>query len=272
MPNFFYYDASGQKYGPVNDQQLKALAAQGVINPNTPMMTDTGHKGTAGQIPDLFAAPPAADENKTSFGETLTSTMSSTMSFLSATLAFVLVLVLIVAVLGVLWWVATVTNLIPPAWHVPGWNTVEQAAVVSDEQTEEQQRATVQGVDRENLPALDPRTQQRLQELVDMQTALFAFAGEMQRDNERGMIAAISDFDEHDISDYPLIFRAAHKELYDAMIGVAGAKRNLRERRRESSAIINAASEVVTQRTQTLTQAHARFNVEWDAMVNSLRN
>ena len=56
MPNFFYADANGQKQGPVNDQQLKALAAQGVITPQTPMETDSGYKGTAGQLPGLFAA------------------------------------------------------------------------------------------------------------------------------------------------------------------------------------------------------------------------
>ena len=60
MPNFFYLDQNNQKRGPVTDQQLKALAAQGVINPNTPLATDGGHKGTAGQIPGLFAAPPAS--------------------------------------------------------------------------------------------------------------------------------------------------------------------------------------------------------------------
>ena len=56
MANFFYYDANGQKFGPVNDAQLKALAAQGAIHPQTPMEADTGHKGTAGQIPGLFVA------------------------------------------------------------------------------------------------------------------------------------------------------------------------------------------------------------------------
>ena len=55
-PNYFYFDASGYKHGPVSTQQLKDLAAQGAVNPNTPMETDTGHKGTAGQIPNLFAA------------------------------------------------------------------------------------------------------------------------------------------------------------------------------------------------------------------------
>jgi len=59
MPNFFYTDANGQKQGPVNDQQLKALAAQGIITPSTPMETDSGHKGTAGQLPGLFAAASA---------------------------------------------------------------------------------------------------------------------------------------------------------------------------------------------------------------------
>ncbi|GHT16687.1 hypothetical protein FACS1894189_0990 [Planctomycetales bacterium] len=58
MPNFYYYDASGQKFGPVNDSQLKGLATQGIIVPQTPMETDTGYKGTAGQIPGLFVASP----------------------------------------------------------------------------------------------------------------------------------------------------------------------------------------------------------------------
>jgi len=56
MPNFFYFDQFNQKQGPVDDQQLKELAAQGVIGPQTPLETDTGHKGTAGQIPGLFGA------------------------------------------------------------------------------------------------------------------------------------------------------------------------------------------------------------------------
>jgi hypothetical protein len=56
MPNFFYYDANGQKFGPVNDQQLKALATQGIIVPQTPLETDSGHRGTAGQIPGLCPA------------------------------------------------------------------------------------------------------------------------------------------------------------------------------------------------------------------------
>ena len=59
MPNFFYYGQFNQKQGPVNEQQLKALAAQGVLGPQTPLETDSGHKGTAGQIPGLFPAPAA---------------------------------------------------------------------------------------------------------------------------------------------------------------------------------------------------------------------
>jgi len=58
MPNFFYLDANGQKRGPVNDQQLKTLAERGVITPATPLMTDTGHKGKAGQIQGLFNESP----------------------------------------------------------------------------------------------------------------------------------------------------------------------------------------------------------------------
>jgi len=64
MPNYLYIDAHGQKQGPVNDQQLKTLATKGVIVPDTPLATDTGHKGLAGQIPGLFDAPPPPVETK----------------------------------------------------------------------------------------------------------------------------------------------------------------------------------------------------------------
>ena len=47
-PNYFYADAYGQKQGPVSPQQLKKLAMQGIITPNTPLETDTGKKGLAG--------------------------------------------------------------------------------------------------------------------------------------------------------------------------------------------------------------------------------
>ena len=53
MPNYFYADANGQKQGPVDEQQLQELIDQGIINPNTRLVTDTGHKGLAGQIPGL---------------------------------------------------------------------------------------------------------------------------------------------------------------------------------------------------------------------------
>jgi len=52
MANFFYTDANGQKHQ-VNEQQLQALAAKGIIKPDTPLETDTGHQGLAGQIPGL---------------------------------------------------------------------------------------------------------------------------------------------------------------------------------------------------------------------------
>ncbi|MGL4943766.1 MAG: DUF4339 domain-containing protein [Thermoguttaceae bacterium] len=65
MPNYFYTDANGQKQGPVDDQQLQALATQGNITPHTPLETDTGHKGVAGQIPGLkFAAASPVNEGQ----------------------------------------------------------------------------------------------------------------------------------------------------------------------------------------------------------------
>ena len=53
MANYFYADANGQKQDPVTEQELQELADQGIINPNTRLVTDTGHKGLAGQIPGL---------------------------------------------------------------------------------------------------------------------------------------------------------------------------------------------------------------------------
>jgi TM2 domain-containing membrane protein YozV len=53
MANFFITDANGTKHGPFNEQQLQAFATQGKITPNTPLETDGGHKGTAGQIRSL---------------------------------------------------------------------------------------------------------------------------------------------------------------------------------------------------------------------------
>ena len=58
--NYFYTDANGQKT-PVTEQQLQALINRGIITPETPLETDTGHTGLAGQIPGLnfnTAAPP----------------------------------------------------------------------------------------------------------------------------------------------------------------------------------------------------------------------
>jgi hypothetical protein len=58
MPNFFYTDAIGRKQGPINDQQLKTLVSEGVIKSHTPLETEDGHKGRAGQVRGLFPTPP----------------------------------------------------------------------------------------------------------------------------------------------------------------------------------------------------------------------
>ena len=50
--NYFYTDANGQKI-PATEQQLQALINQGIITPTTPLETDGGHTGLAGQIPGL---------------------------------------------------------------------------------------------------------------------------------------------------------------------------------------------------------------------------
>ena len=51
--DYFYTDANGEKQGPIKEQQLRKLAAQGVISPDTPLETSNGHKGTAKQVPGM---------------------------------------------------------------------------------------------------------------------------------------------------------------------------------------------------------------------------
>jgi len=65
MANFFYFDTNGNKRGPYDHQQLKERVANGIIEPQTPMETDDGHKGLAGQLPGLFPAtlPPTPSAN-----------------------------------------------------------------------------------------------------------------------------------------------------------------------------------------------------------------
>jgi len=70
MTNYFYYDADRQKQGPVSEQQLKELAAEGTITPKTLLETDDGHYEAAGRMPGLFSLfglPPAQAEQADAF-------------------------------------------------------------------------------------------------------------------------------------------------------------------------------------------------------------
>ena len=62
MTTYFYTNSRGERLGPISDQQLRDLAALGAIGPNTPMETEGGYKGVAGQIPGLnFPLPTIYD-------------------------------------------------------------------------------------------------------------------------------------------------------------------------------------------------------------------
>jgi hypothetical protein len=63
MANWFYYDDNGQKQGPIDNAQLKALAEQRVILPETLIETEDGRQGRAGKVKGLF--PAAAASNST---------------------------------------------------------------------------------------------------------------------------------------------------------------------------------------------------------------
>jgi hypothetical protein len=53
MAQFFYTGTDGNKQGPLSVEQIQALIDRGSITPNTPLETDSGHTGLAGQIPGL---------------------------------------------------------------------------------------------------------------------------------------------------------------------------------------------------------------------------
>jgi hypothetical protein len=53
MANFFLTDSDGNKQGPLTTKQLQALINRGTITPTTPLETEDGHQGLAGQIPGL---------------------------------------------------------------------------------------------------------------------------------------------------------------------------------------------------------------------------
>ena len=61
MPNYFFTDSDGNKWGPLTEERLQTLIDRGTIVPTTSLTTDSGHTGLAGQIPGLNfdnVAPP----------------------------------------------------------------------------------------------------------------------------------------------------------------------------------------------------------------------
>ena len=54
MSDIHYYDENGEKTGPVTLKELATLAHQGMVTPETPIETECGHHGIAGEISGLF--------------------------------------------------------------------------------------------------------------------------------------------------------------------------------------------------------------------------
>jgi len=53
MADYFYYNTNGKRQGPVSEEQLKELAAQRIIKPNTLLRTLDGQSIKTEQIPGL---------------------------------------------------------------------------------------------------------------------------------------------------------------------------------------------------------------------------
>ena len=132
MTNWYYYNNEGKKNGPVTQSALKEFASRGIITPNTPLETDTGHKGLAGQVSGLFnvssqstvnqatqQSVPIASEQRGSIGAALVSAiysaMRSTMQFIGAIVGFIMALALTGVVVFLLWWLVWVMY---PEWSL----------------------------------------------------------------------------------------------------------------------------------------------------------
>lgn len=59
MANWFYFDSTGNKLGPVDSATLKLLAQHGAITPETPIETEFGKQAKASDIKGLAFAPAA---------------------------------------------------------------------------------------------------------------------------------------------------------------------------------------------------------------------
>jgi hypothetical protein len=58
MTKYYYNDANGRTHGPVDQKQCEQLVEKGIIGDNTPMMSNTGIRGTARQFfPDADMTP-----------------------------------------------------------------------------------------------------------------------------------------------------------------------------------------------------------------------
>jgi hypothetical protein len=61
MTRFLYIDTDRQRQGPIDEQQLQALMAQGVIRPDTLVKSESGWQGPASEIPVELLPPPLPD-------------------------------------------------------------------------------------------------------------------------------------------------------------------------------------------------------------------
>jgi len=87
MPNFYYTDANGQRQGAFTPQEVKELAMRGIITPDTPLETDTGKQGKAGQIKGLFPVSPVTAPSPSPFTAPLATVKQTTHLGTSAPVA-----------------------------------------------------------------------------------------------------------------------------------------------------------------------------------------
>ncbi|GHT20807.1 hypothetical protein FACS189419_00630 [Planctomycetales bacterium] len=59
MANWYYFNKSGDKVGPIRGRELKQLALDGTVTPDTLIENEEGKQGKAGKVNGLtFPEPP----------------------------------------------------------------------------------------------------------------------------------------------------------------------------------------------------------------------
>ena len=214
-PYYYYTDANGQKYGPLTKERLQTLIKRGAIRQDTPLETDTGHQGLAGQIPglDFSVTPFVADGEEEDATEKSKSPTNPVPIFIGiGALLFVFILIGIVSNSG-------------------GGKRFDSA--------------------KAGLAYM--------KEILARYNEV-AFSKDFKAGDSDKMLAETVEFERVNTSSYSNDFQVAHRELCDAMTGFSAIRQVIWENRRErGDLVVGYLARSFEERMKSYTDAYKKF-------------